>query len=39
VLGEPYNAVDAYQHAVKLKPDDDALKTALDQAQAAVKAK
>jgi cytochrome c-type biogenesis protein CcmH len=39
VLGEPDNAVDAYQHAVKLKPDDDALKTALDQAQAAVKAK
>ncbi len=38
VLGEPDKAVDAYQHAVKLKPDDADLKTALDQAQTAAKA-
>jgi cytochrome c-type biogenesis protein CcmH len=39
VLGEPDKAVDAYQRAVKLKPDDAALKAALDEAQAAAKAK
>jgi cytochrome c-type biogenesis protein CcmH len=37
VLGQPDKAVDAYQHAIKLKPDDDALKTALDEAQTAAK--
>lgn len=35
VLGQPQKAVDAYQHALKLKPDDAPLKAALDQAQAA----
>jgi cytochrome c-type biogenesis protein CcmH len=38
VLAQPDKAVDAYRHAVKLKPDDADLKTALDQAQTAAKA-
>lgn len=37
VLGHPDKAADAYQHAVKLKPDDPALKAALEQAQAAAR--
>jgi cytochrome c-type biogenesis protein CcmH len=38
VLGEPDKAVDAYRHAVALKPDDAALKAALDEAEAAARA-
>jgi cytochrome c-type biogenesis protein CcmH len=37
VLGQPGKAVDAYQHALKLKPDNADLKAALDEAQAAAK--
>ena len=39
VLGQPDKAVDAYERAVKLKPDDAALKAALEQAEAAAKPK
>ena len=39
VLGDRDKAIDAYQHAVKLKPDDAALKAALDEAEAAAKTK
>jgi cytochrome c-type biogenesis protein CcmH len=35
VLNEPQKARDAYAHAVKLKPDDTALKEAFEAAQSA----
>lgn len=38
VLNDPAKAVDAYARAVKLRPDDPALKASYDEAQAAAKA-
>ena len=38
VLNEPGKAVDAYRHAVELRPDDPAFKAAYAEAQAAAKA-